>query len=202
MRWDQFNNNKLYFNFDDNKVDDNLKKLKEDLPSNYSSLNIDQKTQIIEIKTLLSNYLLSSQGDKVSLANSVEGRYPYLDDIFVQSVSSLDTNKLARSIRTKSLLRKSFENVLPKEIINRSKFAYQAPEASAFVSSEHRSDLFLDFQDNLKEIELINFNNFKKLKNKIQNPYTTKRLSFRENMSFILGLSMFCLYKNSKRWLN
>ncbi len=202
VRWDQFNNNKLYFNFDDNKVDDILKKLKEDLPSNYSSLNIDQKTQIIEIKTLLSNYLLSSQGDKVSLANSVEGRYPYLDDIFVQSVSSLDTKELARSVRTKSLLRKSFENVLPKEIINRSKFAYQAPEASAFVSSEHRSDLFLDFQDNLKEIELINSKNFKQLINKIQNPYTTKRLSFRENMSFILGLSMFCLYKNSKRWLN
>ncbi len=202
VRWDQFNNNKLFFNFEDDKIDDILYKLEEDLPNNYSSLNIDQKAQIIEIKTLLSNYLLSSQGDKVSLANSVEGRYPYLDDEFVKSVSSLNSNKLAESLKTKSFLRKSFEKVLPKEIVYRSKFAYQAPEASAFVSSEHRSDLFLDFQDNLKEIELINTNNFKQLINKIQSPYATKRLSFRENMSFILGLSMFCLYKNSKKWIN
>ena len=35
--------------------------------------------QYIEIRTLLSGYLLSSQGDRMLMANSVEGRFPFLD---------------------------------------------------------------------------------------------------------------------------
>ena len=201
VRWDQFNNNKFYFNFKNQKTDDVLLKFKNDLPKDYSNLNNDQKAQVLEIKTLLSNYLLSSQGDKVSLAHSVEGRYPYLDDVLVQSVSRINTNKLAKTVKSKSLLRDSFKKYLPKEIVHRSKFAYQAPEASAFVTSEYKSDIFLDFQDNMKQLELINFDNFQQLIKKIQNPYATSRLGFRENMSFILGLSIFCLYKNSKKWI-
>ena len=37
------------------------------------------KTQIFEIETLLSGNLLSIQGDKMSMANGVETRSPYLD---------------------------------------------------------------------------------------------------------------------------
>ena len=36
--------------------------------------------QYLEIRTLLSGYLLSSQGDRMLMAHSVEGRFPFLDD--------------------------------------------------------------------------------------------------------------------------
>ena len=35
--------------------------------------------QYLEVRTLLSGYLLSSQGDRMLMAHSVEGRFPFLD---------------------------------------------------------------------------------------------------------------------------
>ncbi len=40
----------------------------------------------MELKTLLSGYLLSSQGDRMSMAHGVEGRYPFLDHRLVESL--------------------------------------------------------------------------------------------------------------------
>ena len=53
---------------------------------NYSPL---QKAQYIEMKTLLSGYLLSSQGDRMSMAHSIEGRYPFLDHNVIELFSRM-----------------------------------------------------------------------------------------------------------------
>ena len=37
------------------------------------------RAQYTEIRIFLTNYLLSSQGDRMAMANAVEGRYPFLD---------------------------------------------------------------------------------------------------------------------------
>ena len=49
------------------------------LPENFMSWNPLSRAQYTEIRIFLSNYLLSSQGDRMAMANSIEGRYPYLD---------------------------------------------------------------------------------------------------------------------------
>ena len=56
---------------------------------------IIKKCQIVkfEHKTLLSGYLLSTQGDRVSLANSVENRTPFLDPNFINYLGTIDPNK-------------------------------------------------------------------------------------------------------------
>ena len=58
------------------------------VPSGWDSMTMLQKNQFLEMKTLLSGYLLSSQGDRSSLAHGVEGRYPYLDHRVVEKVFS------------------------------------------------------------------------------------------------------------------
>ena len=37
------------------------------------------RSQYLEIKIFLSQYLLSSQGDRMGMAHSIEGRFPFLD---------------------------------------------------------------------------------------------------------------------------
>ncbi|MEE9552923.1 MAG: asparagine synthase (glutamine-hydrolyzing), partial [candidate division Zixibacteria bacterium] len=51
----------------------------KNLPPNFDRWNHLARAQYLEANSLLSGYLLSSQGDRVSAANSIEGRYPFLD---------------------------------------------------------------------------------------------------------------------------
>ena len=49
------------------------------IPAGFSSWPELCQAQYWEIVTFLSPYLLSSQGDRMAMAHSVEGRYPFLD---------------------------------------------------------------------------------------------------------------------------
>jgi asparagine synthase (glutamine-hydrolysing) len=60
-------------------LDSFAEKFSKSLPNEFMSWDSLSKAQYIEFKLFLSNYLLSSQGDRVEMANSVEGRYPFLD---------------------------------------------------------------------------------------------------------------------------
>ena len=60
----------------------------------------------------------------------------------------------------------------------------------------------INFTTNVWSPKTITGNpHFKSLFNKILHPYTSDRLGFRENLSFLIGLSVYCLEKNSKKWI-
>ena len=50
-----------------------------DLPPELPRWSPLAQDQYLEIRTLLSGYILSSQGDRMLMAHSVEGRFPFLD---------------------------------------------------------------------------------------------------------------------------
>ena len=75
----------------------------------------------------LSGYLLSSQGDRMSMANSVEGRYPFLDHRVIEFATSLPSDFKLKGLNEKYLLKKIAKGRIPEEIIKRSKQAYRAP---------------------------------------------------------------------------
>ena len=53
------------------------------VPTGFDRWDPLSQAQYWEIRQFLAGYLLSSQGDRVSMANGVEGRYPFLDiDVF------------------------------------------------------------------------------------------------------------------------
>jgi asparagine synthase (glutamine-hydrolysing) len=148
----------------------------------------------------MSNYLLSSQGDRMLMANSIEGRYPFIDEDFVNICANIDSQTKAPTINSKQLFRSAFKDKLPDYIINQPKIAYQAPEAQCFVGENYMSDNVVELLDNIKDLHLINRKNFKDLIAKIQNPNSTRRLGFRENMAFMLCLSYFNLQKSLNNW--
>ena len=47
------------------------------------------RDQYVEAHTLMSGYLLSSQGDRMAMANSIEGRFPFLDHRVIEFANRL-----------------------------------------------------------------------------------------------------------------
>ena len=82
----------------------------------------------IEIQTKLSQYLLTNQGDRMSMANSVEQRFPYMDTDVVNYALNADKNILMQNNVGKDILRKTFQSVLPKELTMRKKQGYLSPD--------------------------------------------------------------------------
>lgn len=95
-----------------------------------------EQSQYLEVTTFLSPYLLSSQGDRVAMAHSVEGRYPFLDYRVVEFCNRLPANMKLRGLRDKYLLRKLAKRWLPEEIWKRPKRPYRAPVHKCFFNDQ------------------------------------------------------------------
>ena len=90
------------------------------------------RAQYTEINIFLSNYLLSSQGDRMAMANSVEGRYPFLDHRVVEFAFKVPPRFRLNGLEEKYLLKQAAKNVIPQELVERSKQPYRAPISRCF----------------------------------------------------------------------
>lgn len=109
--------------------------LQRSLPDAYSRWNTFVRAQYIEARHLLPGYILSSQGDRVAMAHSVEGRFPYLDHRFVEFASSLPDRLKLRALTEKYLLKRAAAGLVPESVVNRPKQPYRAPDARSFFGS-------------------------------------------------------------------
>jgi len=90
------------------------------------------RDQYAEAHTLLSGYLLSSQGDRMAMANSVEGRFPFLDHRVIEFANRLPPRYKLRGLTEKYILRKAAQDLLPDAIRLRVKQPYRAPDSQSF----------------------------------------------------------------------
>ncbi len=111
------------------------------LPSSWNAMSLLQRNQFLEMRTLLQGYLLSSQGDRMSLAHGIEGRYPFLDPEIVEWAFHLPDQFKLPLLSQKHLLREAFRPNLPAEIIDRPKQPYQAPDLQAFFTDGRLCDM-------------------------------------------------------------
>jgi asparagine synthase (glutamine-hydrolysing) len=91
------------------------------------------QAQYLEVVTFMSPYLLSSQGDRMMAANSVEGRFPFLDHRVVEFGSRLPPGFKIRGLQEKYILKKSAQDILPPQVWQRHKQPYRAPIHRAFL---------------------------------------------------------------------
>jgi len=106
-----------------------------DLPTSFFQWSHLAQAQYLEIITFLSPYLLSSQGDRMSTGNSVEGRYPYLDYRIVEFCNRLPDNLKLRGLKEKWILKQLGSKLLPDQIWKRAKKPYRAPISQCFFKS-------------------------------------------------------------------
>lgn len=114
---------------------DPVAELRSQLPEEFSGWHPLSQAQYLESAYLLPGYILSSQGDRMSLAHSVEGRFPFLDHRVVEFASTIPPNLKLRRLREKHILREGARGLLPESILNREKQPYRAPDHAALFSN-------------------------------------------------------------------
>jgi asparagine synthase (glutamine-hydrolysing) len=106
------------------------------LPDAFSGWTPLAQEQYLEQRTLLSPYILSSQGDRMLMAHSVEGRFPFLDPNVMRLAASLPDRYKLPVLDEKHILKRAAHGLVPEPILRRKKQAYRAPDALAFVAPE------------------------------------------------------------------
>ena len=115
-----------------------------DLPREFSGWSSLAQDQYLEIRTLLSGYLLASQGDRMLMANSIEGRFPFLDENVIALANALPPEWKLRVLDEKHVLKKAAAELAPPEILARKKQPYRAPDALAFVGQEWAEEMLAE----------------------------------------------------------
>jgi len=106
------------------------------LPVDFMDWDPLSRAQHTEISIFLSNYLLSSQGDRMAMAHAVEGRYPFLDHRVVQFACNLPPRFRLHGLKDKFILRKSAVGLIPAELAQRPKQPYRAPISHCFLGNQ------------------------------------------------------------------
>jgi asparagine synthase (glutamine-hydrolysing) len=106
------------------------------LPASFATWSPLNRAAYLEMVTLLSPYLLSTQGDRMSLAHGVEARYPFLDHRMFEFAARLPTGSKLRGLREKAILRRWARDVVPPAVQQRPKQPYRAPDIPAFFTPE------------------------------------------------------------------
>jgi asparagine synthase (glutamine-hydrolysing) len=105
------------------------------LPPAFSRWSHLAQDQYVEMVTLLAGYILPSQGDRMMMAHSVEGRFPFLDANVVSLANSLPALFKLRGLDEKHILKRVARSVLPGEILERKKQPYRVPDAESFIGA-------------------------------------------------------------------
>jgi asparagine synthase (glutamine-hydrolysing) len=106
------------------------------LPEGFMSWHPLHRAQYTEIRIFLTNYLLCSQGDRMAMANAVEGRYPFLDYRVIEYAARTPPRFKLNGLTEKFILKQLAQNYVPKELIERPKQPYRAPISGCFFTDE------------------------------------------------------------------
>jgi asparagine synthase (glutamine-hydrolysing) len=120
--------------------------LKEQLAGHvaYEDLDLDlasmarwhplNRSLYLGYKVHLPGLLLSQKGDRVAMANSVETRYPFLDEDVIAFMGRLHPKWKLRGFRgDKYILRQAAKRILPEAIAMRPKAMFRTPLAESFL---------------------------------------------------------------------
>jgi asparagine synthase (glutamine-hydrolysing) len=106
--------------------------LRRSMPAGASQWPAMGRDQYVEAHTLLSGYLLNSQGDRVAMANSIEGRVPFLDHRVVEFANRLPAHYKLRGLTEKFVLKHAMRGEIPENIRKRVKQPYRSPDSASF----------------------------------------------------------------------
>jgi asparagine synthase (glutamine-hydrolysing) len=196
IRWSNTSKTRLFFNdqikkyFPNNDIYTELNEFLNPDLNNWHSLN---RAQYLETTLFMSGYLLSSQGDRMMMGNSVEGRFPYLDHRVIEYANQLPLEMKINVLNEKYILKETFKELLPEMITNRPKQPYRAPIGQTFLS-EDSPDLIKELlgENKIKEYGYFNSNACRRLIDQMKVP--GKNISAKDDMVLAALVSVQLLH--------
>jgi asparagine synthase (glutamine-hydrolysing) len=94
------------------------------------------KRSYVDFKMRLADHLLADHGDRVSYANSVEARYPFLDLNVIEAARTMPPGLLIKDAVEKYVVRAAAGKFLPPAVVNREKFGFVAPGTPYLLSKQ------------------------------------------------------------------
>ena len=188
-RWSTTAKCKEFFSSDlkDGFTGEAINKMLSHLPNSMRQWHYFNRAQYIEAKSLMAGYLLSSQGDRMLMSNSVEGRFPFLDHRVIEFANKLHPNVKMKVLNEKYILKKAMKKYLPESIINRSKQPYRAPDITSFFTNpapEYVSELLSE--DVVRKYNYFDPGKVSLLCKKIKNG---RAIGYKDNMALVGILS-------------
>jgi asparagine synthase (glutamine-hydrolysing) len=164
-----------------------IEQVESTAPAGFTAWDPLSQAQYWEIRQFLAGYLLSSQGDRMSMANSVEGRYPFLDANVFELSRKMPPHQKLRVLHEKDILKKAFKDDLPKRIVARKKYPYRAPDALALYRGARRQELLDSVSpEAVRQRGLFHPEAIAKLMDRVER---TEDPSARDNMALVLVYS-------------
>lgn len=115
-----------------------------DMPAGHMAWDSLSRSQWLEYVTLLPGYILAAQGDRMLMAHSVEGRFPFLDPDVVDFAATIPARHKLFGLEEKFILKRAFADLVPAEVLNRPKQPYRAPDAASFFGPGRETDWVAD----------------------------------------------------------
>ena len=151
------------------------------------------RDQYVEAHTLLAGYLLSSQGDRMAMARSVEGRYPFLDHRVIEFASRLPPWLKLRGLTEKYLLKKSVAGLLPEGVRTRTKQPYRAPDSQSFFVDGRPVDYVEELMSS-RRIADAGYFSVPATAKLVEKCRSGRAIGFADNMAFVAILSTMLLH--------
>lgn len=163
------------------------------MPARWQRWEEMHRDQYVEAHTLLPGYLLSSQGDRVAMANSIEGRVPFLDHRVIEFANRLPPQFKLRTLVEKSILKKSMRGELPEVIRTRAKQPYRAPDCTSFFVDGLPVDYVAELMSPAR-IEAAGVFDVASVSKLMAKCSAGRAVGFADNMSFVGILSTMLIH--------
>lgn len=164
------------------------------LPHEMSRWKPMARDQYIEAHTLMTGYLLSSQGDRVAMANSIEGRYPFLDHRLIEFANRLPPQLKLHGLTEKYLLKKSVKGLLPESVRTRTKQPYRAPDSQSFFNDGKSVEYVAELMSASK-ISSAGYFDAGATAKLFEKCRAGRAIGFSDNMAFVAILSTMLLHE-------
>ncbi|MFB3916889.1 MAG: asparagine synthase (glutamine-hydrolyzing) [Terriglobales bacterium] len=176
---------------------DPYEELRSSLPNEFHRWDGFSQAQYLEAMILLPGYILSSQGDRVAMAHSVEVRHPFLDHRLVEFAAVMPPSLKMKVLDEKYLLKRCASGLVPPAVVRRPKQPYRAPDGCSILSDpvpEYVREML--HEDTITDYGVFNPISVKKLCQKFQ---TARGFGAKDDMALVGILSTQLLIRQFTR---